>query len=122
MIGACKGCNRAVEFRAFLDQVEAAVPAELDIHLVLDNTATHEARIIHVWFLKRKRLAEPLLPLLHEACDRSLRAYGTGRRDERILEGSGRRRESDHLGCRCFAVTPPAVPMAAIPPIAEFRP
>ena len=27
VIGACKGRHRAVEFRAFLDQVEAAVPA-----------------------------------------------------------------------------------------------
>jgi hypothetical protein len=26
VIGACKGRHRAVEFRAFLDQVEAAVP------------------------------------------------------------------------------------------------
>jgi hypothetical protein len=32
VIGACKGRHRAVEFRAFLDQVEAAVPADLDVH------------------------------------------------------------------------------------------
>ena len=29
----------AIEFRKFLDTVEAAVPGELDIHLVLDNYA-----------------------------------------------------------------------------------
>lgn len=33
VVGACKGRHRAVEFRAFLDQVEAAVPADLDVHL-----------------------------------------------------------------------------------------
>jgi len=31
VIGACKGRHRATEFRAFLDQVEAAVPADLDV-------------------------------------------------------------------------------------------
>jgi transposase len=55
VIGACKGRHRATEFRAFLDQVEAAVPADLDVHLVLDNAATHKTRLVHDWLLKRPR-------------------------------------------------------------------
>jgi len=55
VIGACKGRHRAVEFRAFLDQVEAAVPADLDVHLVLDNLKTHKTRLVHDWLLKRPR-------------------------------------------------------------------
>jgi transposase len=55
VIGACKGRHRATEFRAFLDQVEAAVPADLDVHLVLDNAATHKTRVVHDWLLKRPR-------------------------------------------------------------------
>ena len=55
VIGTCKGRHRSTEFRAFLDQVEAAVPADLDIHLVLDNAATHKTRLIHDWLLKRPR-------------------------------------------------------------------
>ena len=55
VIGACKGRHRATEFRTFLDQVEAAVPADLDVHLVLDNAATHKTRIVHDWLLKRPR-------------------------------------------------------------------
>jgi transposase len=55
VIGACKGRHRAVEFRAFLDQVEALVPADLDVHLVLDNAATHKTKTIHDWLLKRPR-------------------------------------------------------------------
>ena len=43
VIGACKSRHRATEFRAFLDQVEAAVPANLDVHLVLDNAAPSDA-------------------------------------------------------------------------------
>jgi hypothetical protein len=55
VIGACKGRHRAVEFRAFLDQVEAAVPADLDVHLVLDNAATHKTKLVRDWLLKRPR-------------------------------------------------------------------
>jgi len=55
VIGACKGRHRASEFRAFLDQVEAAVPADLDVHVVLDNAATHKTRLVHDWLVKRPR-------------------------------------------------------------------
>lgn len=55
VIGAGKGRHRAVEFRAFLDPVEALVPADLDAHLVLDNAATHKTKIIQAWLLKRPR-------------------------------------------------------------------
>jgi transposase len=33
--------HRSLEFRKFLDTIEANVPAELDVHLVMDNYATH---------------------------------------------------------------------------------
>ena len=56
VIGACKGRHRAVEFRAFLDQVEAAVPADLEVHLVLDDPKTHETRLVaHGWLARRPR-------------------------------------------------------------------
>ena len=45
VIGTCKERHRAVEFRAVLDQVEAAVPADLEVHLVLDNAATHKTKM-----------------------------------------------------------------------------
>jgi hypothetical protein len=55
VIGAYKGQHRAVEFRALLDEVEAAVPCDLDVHLVLDNAATHKTKLIHNWLMKRPR-------------------------------------------------------------------
>jgi transposase len=55
VIGACKERHRAVEFRAFLDQVEAAVPADLDVHLVVDNAATHKTKLVRDWLVKRPR-------------------------------------------------------------------
>ena len=41
--GRCYRRHRAVEFRKFLATVEQVVPADLDIHLMLDNYATHKA-------------------------------------------------------------------------------
>ena len=55
VIGACKRRHRAIEFRAFLDEVEAGVPGDLDVHLVLDNAATHKTRLVHDWLVKRPR-------------------------------------------------------------------
>lgn len=47
--------HRSVEFRKFLDRIDAAVPADLDIHLVLDNYATHKTPLIQRWLAKRPR-------------------------------------------------------------------
>ena len=55
VIGECHARHRAVEFRKFLDRIDATVPANLDVHLVLDNYATHKAPIIKAWLAKRPR-------------------------------------------------------------------
>jgi transposase len=55
VIGACKGRHRAAEFRAFLDLIDRSVPPDLDLHLVLDNAATHKAPSIRRWLAKRPR-------------------------------------------------------------------
>ncbi len=47
--------HRSVEFRQFLDAVDAAVPPDLDVHLILDNYGTHKTRIIWNWLAKRPR-------------------------------------------------------------------
>ena len=44
-----------MEFRKFLDVIEAQVPASLDIHLIMDNYGTHKTAIIRKWFAKRPR-------------------------------------------------------------------
>ena len=55
VIGQCHRRHRAVEFRQFLDAIESAVPAELDVHLIADNYATHKTALIRNWFAKRPR-------------------------------------------------------------------
>lgn len=55
VIGKCYPRHRATEFRKFLDEIEANVPADLDVHLVMDNYATHKTQIIRDWLVKRPR-------------------------------------------------------------------
>src|SRR5262245_6324399 len=47
--------HRSSEFRKFLDQIDAAVPSDLDVHLVLDNYGTHKTPLIWAWLAKRPR-------------------------------------------------------------------
>ena len=55
VLGETRARHRAVEFRKFLDLIDANVPAELDVHLVLDNYGTHKTPLIRRWFAKRPR-------------------------------------------------------------------
>ena len=55
IIGRCYQRHRAVEFRNILAQVEQAVPAGLDIHLVLDNYATPKAPPVKAWLARHPR-------------------------------------------------------------------
>jgi hypothetical protein len=41
-IGALHSRHRAIEFKKFLQTIDREVPAEFDIHLVLDNSSTHK--------------------------------------------------------------------------------
>ena len=62
VIGKCFARHRAAEFRKFLDEIEANVPRELDVHLVMDNYATHKTPLIRSWLAKRPRWHVHLTP------------------------------------------------------------
>jgi transposase len=55
IIGRCEARHRSQEFRKFLDQIERSVPADLDVHLILDNYGTHKTAPIRRWLAKRPR-------------------------------------------------------------------
>ena len=55
VIGQLHRRHRSQEFRQFLDTIEANVPAQLDVHIILDNYGTHKTAIIRKWFAKRPR-------------------------------------------------------------------
>ena len=55
VIGELHRRHRSLEFRQFLDEIEAQVPAELDVHIIMDNYGTHKTLLIRKWFAKRPR-------------------------------------------------------------------
>lgn len=55
VLGECHRRHRSVEFRKFLDAIEANVPPTLDVHLILDNYGTHKTATIRNWLAKRPR-------------------------------------------------------------------
>jgi transposase len=55
IIGRCHARHRHQEFLRFLNQIEESVPAELDVHLILDNYATHKTPRVAAWFRRRPR-------------------------------------------------------------------
>lgn len=44
--------HRAAEFKTFLIKIDKNVPAELDVHIVCDNYATHTTDEINTWLTK----------------------------------------------------------------------
>jgi transposase len=55
VIGETQRRHRSLEFRKFLDRIDAAVPADFDVHLVLDNYGTHKTPLVWKWLAKRPR-------------------------------------------------------------------
>jgi transposase len=43
------------DFIAFLNILDRNVPADLDVHVVLDNLATHKTPKVHKWLLRHRR-------------------------------------------------------------------
>ena len=53
VIGKCYKRHRAAEFLNFLKEIDAQVPDGLDIHIVMDNYATHKTPKIKAWLARR---------------------------------------------------------------------
>jgi transposase len=54
--------HRAEEFRRFLNLIHKAVPAHLDVHVVLDNSSTHKTPAIQRWLLRHPRFTMHFTP------------------------------------------------------------
>ncbi len=55
VVATTKRRHRAEEFKAFLAEIDKSVPADLEVHLVLDNSSTHKTPAIHTWLLRHPR-------------------------------------------------------------------
>ena len=62
VIGETHRRHRSSEFLKFLRTIEANVPAELDIHLVMDNYGTHKTPTIRRWLAARPRFQVHFTP------------------------------------------------------------
>jgi transposase len=54
--------HRAEEFRRFLNLIDANVPADLDVHVVLDNSSTHKTPSIQRWLVRHPRFTLHFTP------------------------------------------------------------
>jgi transposase len=62
VIGALHSRHRAIEFKQFLQRIDRAVPAELHVHLVLDNSSTHKTPAIRDWLAAHPRFVLHFTP------------------------------------------------------------
>ena len=62
VIGQCKKRHRHQEFLAFLKTVEKQTPKALDLHLIVDNYATHKHEKVKTWLKQNNRVHLHFIP------------------------------------------------------------
>jgi transposase len=62
VIGRLHSRHRAIEFKQFLQALDRELPAELDVHLVLDNSSTHKTPLIQRWLAAHPRFVLHFTP------------------------------------------------------------
>ncbi len=62
VIGALHARHRAIEFKQFLATIDRAVPHELDVHVVLDNSSTHKTPAVKRWLAAHPRFVLHFTP------------------------------------------------------------
>ena len=62
VIGRLHQRHRSIEFKQFLQTIDREVPADLDVHVVLDNSSTHKTPAVKKWLLAHPRFVLHLTP------------------------------------------------------------
>ncbi len=62
VISSLHSRHRAIEFKKFLQRLDHEVPADLEVHLVLDNASTHKTPAIRKWLLAHPRFVLHFTP------------------------------------------------------------
>jgi transposase len=55
VISSCLPRHRAEEFIKFLNQLEKEIPADQEVHLIMDNYSTHKSAKVQRWLKPKKR-------------------------------------------------------------------
>jgi len=56
VIGECHARHRAKEFIAFLKRLDRETPADLALHLIVDNSSTHKSPPVRRWLARHPRV------------------------------------------------------------------
>ncbi|HSY15882.1 MAG TPA: IS630 family transposase [Jatrophihabitantaceae bacterium] len=62
VIGSLHARHRAVEFKNFLIKIDREVPAEFEVHVVLDNASTHKTPAVKRWLTAHPRFVLHFTP------------------------------------------------------------
>ena len=62
VITSCKPRHRATEFLAFMKEIESSTPRELDLHVIVDNYATHKHATVKAWLAANPRVHFHFIP------------------------------------------------------------
>jgi transposase len=62
VIGECQPRHRAKEFIRFLKKIDRTVQKHLDLHLIMDNYATHKTAEVKAWLAKHPRFHVHFIP------------------------------------------------------------
>ena len=62
VIGELHRRHRSTEFLQFLRTIDANVPSDLDVHLVMDNYGTHKTPAVKNWFARHPRFQVHFTP------------------------------------------------------------
>ena len=55
VIGTCQERHRSREFIRFLNHLETQIPADQEVHLIMDNYCTHKSEDVQRWLKPKKR-------------------------------------------------------------------
>ncbi len=62
VIGECLPRHRAKEFIGFLKTIDRTVLKHLDLHLIVDNYATHKTKAVQAWLARHPRFKMHFIP------------------------------------------------------------
>ncbi len=71
VLAQCRPRHRHQEFLAFLRHIDRSVPESLDVHLVVDNYATHKHAKVRAWLARRPRYTSTIRPPMPHGSIRS---------------------------------------------------
>ena len=76
VLAECKPRHRHQEFVAFLRTIDQSVPAQLDIHCIVDNYATHSHPKVRAWLAARPRWHMHFIPTYSSWLNQVERFFG----------------------------------------------